>query len=115
MKAGIDRKVDMPRHYFDKLNDKRKERVLKWQKDNGYGSLPESEYIPAPFYEMASSHSNVRTFITLAAELGMTPKVIATITGKTVKVILENYLGTSEKTLQREMNIFNSAFKKLSV
>ncbi|MCA6078819.1 tyrosine-type recombinase/integrase [Fulvivirga sedimenti] len=115
MKVGIDRKVDMPRHQFEKLNETRKKRVLNWQKEQGYFALPDSETVPAPFYELASSHSNVRTFITLAAELGMTPKVIATITGKTVKVILENYLGTSDKTLQREMNAFDSAFKKLTI
>jgi hypothetical protein len=59
----------------------------------------ETRYI----WQEISSHDMVRTFITLSAEKGMSIPSIAKIVGKTVKVLLNNYLVESEKTAQESM------------
>ncbi|HEY8400495.1 MAG TPA: phage integrase SAM-like domain-containing protein [Cytophagaceae bacterium] len=60
-------------------------------------------YKTIPKYQLISSHSAVKTFITHCGEKGISAKVVAEITGKTVKVILDHYYGTSEKVIQMEM------------
>jgi integrase len=54
-------------------------------------------------WEEISSHDNVRTFITLSAQRGMTISDIAMITGKTEKIILQNYLVESQKIAEESM------------
>ncbi len=54
-------------------------------------------------WEEISSHDMVRTFITLSAEKGMPIPAIATITGKSVATLLKNYLVTSQKFAEQEM------------
>jgi integrase len=54
-------------------------------------------------YELITTHVAVKTFITHCAEKGITPKVVAEITGKTVQVILNNYYGTNDKVIEMEM------------
>lgn len=49
-----------------------------------------------------SSHDAIRTFITLSHERGMSVNSIAQITGKTVKVLLKNYLVESQKVADQE-------------
>jgi hypothetical protein len=56
-----------------------------------------------PVHEEISSHDAVRTFITLSAERGMSVNSIAKLTGKTVKVLIENYLVESQKVAEQEM------------
>lgn len=46
---------------------------------------------------------NFRTFITLSAECGMSVNSIAKLTGKTVKVLIENYLVESPEVADQEM------------
>src|SRR5690606_16916247 len=62
-----------------------------------------NKYKTVPVHEEISSHDAVRTFITLSAERGMSVNSIAKITGKTVKVLLENYLVESQKIAEQEM------------
>jgi len=56
-----------------------------------------------PKWELISSHVAVKTFITHCGQNGISPKVVAEITGKTVKIILDHYYGTDESTIIREM------------
>lgn len=53
-------------------------------------------------WQELSSHDAVRTFITLKAQLGMPISSIAVLTGKTVAVILKNYLGKDEGQAQKD-------------
>ena len=55
-------------------------------------------------WKKVSTHTAVKTFITHCAEKGISPKVVATITGKTVDVILRHYYGTDEKQIISEIN-----------
>ena len=52
---------------------------------------------------MVSSHIAVKTFITHCGQKGISPKVVAEITGKSVQVILVYYYGIDEATIKREM------------
>jgi integrase len=54
-------------------------------------------------HDVLSSHAAVRTFITLSAQRGMPVSSIAKITGKTVAVLLRNYLGLDESQAARDM------------
>jgi hypothetical protein len=54
-------------------------------------------------WEEISSHDNVRTFITLSANRGMPIQTIAQITGKTVKVLLSNYLVEDQNIAEKAM------------
>lgn len=54
-------------------------------------------------WEEISSHDMVRTFINLSAERGMPIPSIAVITGKSVAVLLKNYLVASQKVADRDM------------
>ncbi len=56
-----------------------------------------------PKWALISNHTAVKTFITHADERGVPLKVIATITGKAVQTIINNYLGTSDAVIEREM------------
>lgn len=48
-------------------------------------------------YELITTHTAVKTFITHCGEKGISAKVVSEIVGKTVKVILDCYYGTNEK------------------
>ncbi|MBO9699269.1 MAG: site-specific integrase [Sporocytophaga sp.] len=54
-------------------------------------------------FELVTTHVAVKTFITHCAERGISPKVAAEITGKTVKVLLDHYYGTTNKVIEMEM------------
>jgi len=54
-------------------------------------------------WELITTHIAVKTFITHCGELGISPKVVSEITGKTVKVIIEHYYGTNDKIIESEM------------
>lgn len=56
-----------------------------------------------PKYQLISNHTAVKTFITHCAELGISPKTVSYITGKTVKVILDHYYGTNEDVIINDM------------
>lgn len=60
-------------------------------------------YESVPVWSEISSHDAVRTFITLSAERGMSIKSIAQITGKTIPVLLKNYLVESQQQAESEM------------
>ena len=60
-------------------------------------------YSKEPKWGLISSHVAVKTFITHCGQNGVSPKVVAEITGKTVKIILDHYYGTDESTIIREM------------
>lgn len=62
-----------------------------------------SGYRTVPVHEEISSHDAVRTFVTLSAERGVSVNSIAKITGKTVKILIENYLVESQKIAEQEM------------
>jgi integrase len=53
--------------------------------------------------DILSSHKAVSTFITLASEKGISVKTISEITGKSVKIIIDHYLGTSKENVKKEM------------
>lgn len=53
--------------------------------------------------DLISSHDAVRTFITISAEKGIPVPSIAKITGKTLAVLLRNYLVDSQKVAEREV------------
>jgi len=65
--VGLNRKVDMPRYKYIKLNEDRKKKLKAWQKDKDYSFDSNSTKIPAPLFLESSSHLAVRTFITIAA------------------------------------------------
>jgi hypothetical protein len=54
-------------------------------------------------WQEISSHDAVRTFVTLSAEKGMTIPEIASIVGKSVSVLLKNYLVSNRKVAQESM------------
>lgn len=56
-----------------------------------------------PIWKEISSHDNVRTFVTLCAQKGMHVKDIAQITGKTIKILLNNYLVEDQKVAESSM------------
>ncbi|MBO9699928.1 MAG: site-specific integrase [Sporocytophaga sp.] len=79
-KAGFTSKVEVP---FYKAGNKEYKKYFK--------------------YELISTHCAVRTFITHCGERGITAKVVSEITGKTVKIILDHYYGTTDETIEKEM------------
>ena len=54
-------------------------------------------YTKVPKWQIISSHNAVSTFCTQAMEKGVPANQIAEITGKTVKVLLDRYIGTSSE------------------
>lgn len=56
-----------------------------------------------PVSKLISSHDAVRTFITISAEKGIPVPSIARITGKTVAVLLRNYLVDSQKVAETQL------------
>jgi site-specific recombinase XerC len=80
-----------------------KELYKKYFPDNTIQVREGNAYKDVPVWEEISSHDAVRTFITLSHERGMSVNSIAKITGKTVKVLLSNYLVESQKVADKEM------------
>jgi integrase len=67
-------------------------------------------------YELVTTHTAVKTFITHCGEKGISAKVVSEIVGKTVKVILDCYYGTNEKVIELEMQrAFGSPEAQLKV
>ena len=60
-------------------------------------------YRTVPKWELVSSHVMVKTFITHCGERGISAKTVSEITGKSVKVILQHYYGTSKEVIKTEM------------
>jgi integrase len=60
-------------------------------------------YKKYPKYELITSHVAVSTFITICGQKGVSAKTVSSITGKTVKVILDHYYGSDEKFIESEM------------
>jgi len=60
-------------------------------------------YKTLPKWKLVSSHVMVKTFITHCGERGISAKTVSEITGKSVKVILQHYYGTSTQTIKTEM------------
>jgi site-specific recombinase XerD len=54
-----------------------------------------------PKHDVVTSHIAIKTFITLCEKKGIPPKDVATMTGKTVKVILKHYSGTDKPSLKQ--------------
>ena len=50
-----------------------------------------------------SSHDMVRTFVNIAAKKGITVPTIATITGKSIRVLLKNYLSQDKENAAAEL------------
>jgi integrase len=69
-------------------------------------------YKTVPKHSVLSTHKGVSTFITHCGEKGISAKLVSEITGKTVKVILDHYYGTSVKTIEKEME---RAFGKVAI
>ncbi|MBX9851787.1 MAG: site-specific integrase [Cytophagaceae bacterium] len=55
-------------------------------------------------YQLIKTHVAVKTFISHCGERGISAKVVSEITGKTVKIILDHYYGTSNKVIEMEMH-----------
>lgn len=79
-RAGIDRLIEVPEYHGGKKTFKK-----------------------VPKYEQVTSHTSVKSFITACVENGISPKVVAQITGKTVAVILGHYYGVNEEQIISEM------------
>jgi len=60
-------------------------------------------YKTMPKHNLVSSHVMVKTFITHCGERGISAKTVSEITGKSVKIILQHYYGTSTETIKSEM------------
>ncbi|MCB0497218.1 MAG: phage integrase SAM-like domain-containing protein [Cyclobacteriaceae bacterium] len=60
-------------------------------------------YDLVPKWQVMSTHIAVKTFITLFAKKGVSPKVIAAITGKTVKVIWKHYYGIDKDQIREQV------------
>lgn len=56
-----------------------------------------------PIHEEISSHDMVRTFVNIAAKKGITVPTIATITGKSIQVLLKNYLSEDKDHAAQEL------------
>jgi|GEM_PF-2160384 len=54
-------------------------------------------------HEEISSHDMVRTFVNIAAKKGITVPTIATITGKSIQVLLKNYLSEDKDHAAKEL------------
>jgi hypothetical protein len=54
-------------------------------------------------HEEISSHDMVRTFVNIAAKKGITVPTIATITGKSIQVLLKNYLSEDKDHAAQEL------------
>jgi len=59
-------------------------------------------------WSVLTSHTAVKTFITHCVEKGIPPRIVAEITGKSLKILMENYYGTDRKTIKET---FKNAFR----
>lgn len=60
-------------------------------------------YKNVPTWKLFSSHDLVRSFITNSHDRGMTVAAIAAITGKSIGVLLKNYLVENQRTAEEQM------------
>lgn len=107
--VGINRGVKWPKFKFDKLPESRKEEIKEWQANQNEHLLFQDKHVLVPMYAVASSHMAVRTFITLAEQLGLSLKDVCDITGKTVKIIENHYWGSNKESRVIGMNKFDEA------
>lgn len=61
-------------------------------------------YTKEPLHNHVSSHIAVKTFITHCIEKKIEPKMVAIMTGKSVKVLIDSYYGTSDLRIRDEMS-----------
>ncbi|GAL84243.1 site-specific recombinase XerD [Sporocytophaga myxococcoides] len=61
------------------------------------------EYRTAFLFELITSHVAIKSFISHAIEKGLSPAVVAKITGKTTKILLQNYYSTHDTVVKTEM------------
>jgi integrase len=60
-------------------------------------------YSIMPKWSIVSSHTAIKTFISLCGAKGISAKIVAEITGKSVEVILKHYYGVDKKTIKDQM------------
>lgn len=72
-------------------------------------------YTKAAKHEVVSSHTAVKTFITLMLDNGYTASEVAEMTGKTVDVINDHYAGVDKKTLLNKMNNIKEFFPIMKI
>jgi len=61
------------------------------------------EYKSYFLYELVTSHVAIKCFISHCIEKGMSPAVVSKITGKTTKILLQNYYSTHDNVIMMEM------------
>ncbi|MEP2025402.1 phage integrase SAM-like domain-containing protein [Reichenbachiella sp.] len=61
------------------------------------------QYSTVEKHTLITSHIAIKTFISICVERGMSPKTIASITGKTVNVIMKYYYGLEKKSIRDQM------------
>ncbi len=108
---GLDRAVQWPKYKFEKWPDDRKQEVQDWQKEQNHKSMAK-DYILVPLFAVASSHMAVRSFITVAEELGMSLNDVCHVTGKTAKIIQKHYWGNNKESRMQGMSKFDQAFNQ---
>ncbi len=59
------------------------------------------EYVPK--WQVISTHIAVKTFISMCCEKGISPKVVAEVSGRSLKVIIDHYYGVDTKTIDEQM------------
>lgn len=62
-----------------------------------------NEFKSVPVHEEISSHDMVRTFINLSWEAGMPLVAISLITGKSIAILIKNYIKESHQVAMKEM------------
>lgn len=91
---------NLPKLSHQKYNDGIKD-VYKILNEKATIQVRDQEgFKDVPVSKLISSHDAVRSFITISAERGVPVPSIAKITGKTVAVLLRNYLVDSQKVAE---------------
>lgn len=94
---------NLPKLSHQKYNDGIKD-VYKILNEKATIQVRDQEgFKDVPVSKLISSHDAVRSFITISAERGVPVPSIARITGKTVAVLLKNYLVDSQKVAETEI------------
>lgn len=74
----------------------------KVEKINTNSGNKNYEFVPK--WQVMSTHIAVKTFISLCSKKGISPKIISTITGKTVRIILKHYYGIDKGLIREQMS-----------
>jgi hypothetical protein len=105
---GIKRIMEKYNYNLPRMTEQRYRKFIKelYQKVNPEGTVQvrkNGTFKTIYVWQEISSHDNVRTFITLSAQRGMSIQDIARITGKTEKIILSNYLVRDQEIAEQSM------------